>query len=135
MTNTEIKLPSGAILTIRPASFSESKKLYQALLSELKCIQINVENLDMANMIKDLFCIGFSSPKVEECLSVCLGYCQYNDGKNNFKIDKNTFEPMEAREDYVTVCMEVARVNVDPFMKSLYAQFQRSSQMTEKSQA
>lgn len=126
----EVKMPSGAILKIRVAPFAVSKKLYQALLVEIKNIHVNTD--DMENLMKDLFCIGFSSIHVEDCLKECFAYCQYNDGRGDFKIDADTFEPIEARQDYIEACMEVARENVTPFMKSLFAQLKQSSPVSEK---
>lgn len=124
----EVKLPSGATLKVGVASFSEAKALYQALLKELKHVSIDLK-LDSENLFKDIFCIGFSSPEIERCLWECMKKCQYVDSRGPLKIDKDTFEPESAREDYMTVCIEVAKENVLPFAKSLYAEFQRLSTM------
>lgn len=120
----EIKLPSGAVLKITLAPFSEAKALYQTVLEEIKEIEISSKT-DMASVFKNLACIGFSSKKIEACLEVCFKRCTYNAGKGDFKIDQNTFEPIEARNDYMAVCMNVAKENILPFMKSLYAEYQQ----------
>jgi hypothetical protein len=120
----EINLPSGAILKITLAPFIDAKALYQAVLDEIKSINI-ATNPDMASVFKDLACIAFSSKKIEQCLEVCFKRCTYDSGKGDLKIDQNTFEPVEARSDYMAVCMNVAKENILPFMKSLYAEYQQ----------
>jgi hypothetical protein len=126
----EIILPSGAVLKITLASFAESRALYQAFLEEIKVVEIK-SDVQLANIFKDFACICMSSKKIEKCLEVCFKRCLYND----FKIDDKTFEPIESREDYVSICVEVARENIMPFMKNLYAQFQQFLQLVPSSQA
>ena len=131
---TEFKCPSGAVLKIRPAPFADAKNLYQALLSELRDVSISTK-MEMGELYKQLFCVGFSSPLIEEYLWKCLEKCTYNNGKGDLKIDKDTFEPLEARDDYMSICMEVTKENVSPFAKSLYAQYKHFVGMTDKSPA
>ena len=126
----EITLPSGAILKIQIAPFADAKALYQAVLDELKIVQMS-SSTDMTSVFKDLSCIGFSSKKIESCLEQCFKRCLYND----LKLDKDTFEPVDSRQDYIVVCLAVAKENIMPFMKGLYAEFQQFLAMTEKSQA
>ncbi len=119
----EVKLPSGAILKINPAKFDEAKALYQAFLDEAKTTEIKSKT-EMANVYKDLICIGFGSKKIEACVWECMKKCTYNNGvSGDLKIDSDTFEPVKAREDYLTVLMEVAKENITPFGKSLYAEY------------
>lgn len=129
----EIKLPSGAILKVNPAPFAVSKALYQALLRELKGISIGM-NLEVTGMLKDIFCVGFSSKEVEACLWECFKRCTYNSGSGDLKIDDQTFEPVERRDDYMKVCVEVARENTLPFAKSLYAEYLSAQAMAESTQ-
>lgn len=121
---TEIKLPSGAILKITLAPFADAKALYQSVLEEIKDVEINSRS-DMANVFKNIACVGFSSKKIEACLETCFKRCTYNCGKGDLKIDKDTFESSESRGDYMGVCMAVAKENILPFMKSLYAEYQQ----------
>lgn len=113
-----MKLPSGAELKITLSDFETSKALYQAIADECKNIKMNPKD-EVENLVKDLACVALSSKKIEECLWKCMERATYN----SVKITKETFEPEQTRDDYLAVCMEVARVNVLPFMKSLYAQF------------
>lgn len=115
----EIKLPSGAKLRLSPAPFTAAKDLYQAVLSEMKGLEVNAKDEMDVNFFKNIVCSGFSSKEIEDKLWVCLERCLY-DGS---KITEETFEPIKAREDYFTVQFEVAKVNLMPFMKSLYAKY------------
>lgn len=120
----EIKLPSGATLKVAPAPFAPAKALYQALLKEAKGITISTKR-EVSELYKDLFCTAFSSPEIEKWLWECMKYCTYDSGKGDLKIGEDTFEPTESRDDFMSVCMEVAKENVLPFAKSLYAEYQR----------
>lgn len=122
----EIDLPSGAKLKIGDSPFEDSKALYQAVLDEAKAIKIDMNSAEnMSNVYKDLFLIGFSSKKIEAALWKCFEKCIYEDGRGSLKIDKDTFQPKTSREDYVAVCMGVAKENIDPFVKGLYAEYSR----------
>jgi len=115
----KIKLPSGAELSITLAPFAESKGLYQAILKDIQHLKIDGEQEMDYNFLKDILCAGLSSDGVDKALTVCMNRATYN----NLKIDENTFEPEKARQDYLLVCFEVAKVNIEPFTKSLYAKF------------
>ena len=125
-----IKLPSGAELKINLAPFIDSKNLYQAVLEELKHLKIDAKTDIDVNLFKDIFCYGFSSVKVEKALEQCMKRCLLN----GLKIDKDTFEPEELREDYLTCCLEVAKVNVMPFFKPLLAQYSQVIAMIPNTQ-
>lgn len=127
---SEIKLPSGAVLRTSPAPFADSKALYQAFLKEAKGISFT-KNSEVSALLKDVLCIGFSSPQIEEALWKCMGRCTYNE----LKIDQDTFENVKNREDYMKVCIEVAKENISPFMKSLYADYKDFMQMVENTPA
>ncbi len=114
----EVELPSGATLKVSPSTFANSKALYQAMLSELHEVKVDLAP-NFADLIKEVFCRGFSSQRIESALWKCFPSCLYGLSK----ITEETFEPVEARGDYMKVCMEVARENVDPFFKSLYAEW------------
>ena len=115
----KVKLPSGAELAITVAPFADSKELYQACLDELKNIKIDGgQELDY-NFIKDIFCSGFASKKIEEKIWKCLSRCLYND----LKITEETFEDEKARGDYFDILFEVTQANILPFTKNLYVKF------------
>lgn len=116
----EIELDSKKVLKVTPAPFSDARDLYQAFLLEIKDVRVNqlADDVDMG-FIKDAICSVLSSKRIEEKLFVCMKRCTYD----GMKIDKDTFEPIEAREDYFQVCYEIARVNIFPFTKSLFAKY------------
>lgn len=117
----DVKLSGGAILGLGVVPFAKSKALWQAMLREIKDIHL-ISKTEMANVYKDLFCASLSSSEVETALWACFEHCTYNSGKSGaLKIDQDTFEPVEAREDYLTVCFEVAKECIFPFVKSHYA--------------
>lgn len=112
-----VELSSGAKLTVKLAPFADSRTLYQAILEEAKDIRLNPNDEVDVNFFKDGFCAFLSSKKVEAALDKCMQRCLVNE----LKIDKDTFESEERREDYFTVVTEVAMHNIAPFTKSLYA--------------
>lgn len=124
----DVKLPSGATLKITSAPFADSKALYKALLKEAKGIEISTKT-EFAQLCKQVFCAGFSSDEVEGCIWKCLERCLYDSGKGAFKITQDTFEDEKARTDYLSILVEVTKENVGPFMKSLYAEYQRALAM------
>ena len=115
----EFTLPSGAVLQVNLAPFADSKALYQAVLEEVRGISINDDQDIGVNLIKDLFCTGFSSKKIEATLEKCLARCLYK----GERITKDSFEDAEARGDYMKVLIEVTKENILPFVKSLSAEF------------
>lgn len=133
----EVNLPSGAILRIQVAPFAVSKALYQAVLRELQPLQIKGD-MEVPSLIKDLFCVGLSSLAVEQCLWECFKSCTYDAGQGERKLSQEVLEPVEARDDYMTICVEVAKDNIGPFTKSLYADYQKLAELMssfEKSRA
>ncbi len=119
----EVKLPSGAVLKVNPAPFAISRSLFQAFLEEAKGIEFK-KSIEIPELMKNLVCFGFSSKKIESILGECFKRCQINDG---LKIDEDTFEKPEMRQDYPVVCLEVAMENILPFGKSLSVVFERLS--------
>lgn len=113
-----VVLPSGAKLMVQAAPFATAKALYHAILREMSLVRVSTKG-DFEDMLKTAFCLGFSSPDIENCLWHCFERCTYN----GLKIDGDTFEPLAHRADYTNVCVEVTKANVYPFVKSLFAQF------------
>lgn len=128
MSLKEVKLPSGAVLKITPSPFVAARALYQAVLEEIKQVQI-VSRQDVLNVLKDVLCQTYTSKKIESCLNECLKRCTYNSGNGDLKIDDNTFEPLEARGDYTVICLEVTQENIAPFVPGLSVALKRFSLM------
>lgn len=117
----DITLPSGVVLRIGQTPFAISKALYVAFMAEAKGLKLDMNAQVDFNLLKDMFCTAFSSSAIDACLEKCLERCLY-DGK---KITSETFEPEATREDYLSVCYEVAYANLLPFSKNLTSQFNR----------
>lgn len=132
----DIKLPSGADLNITLASFQDSKELWSAVLEEAKGLRANPDVEIDVNLFKDMFCTAFSSKKIEAALWKCMQKCRYrDDDRGDLKIDSTTFEPVSAREDYMTVCFEVAKANCAPFLKTLASSYSQVLGVLKKGQA
>lgn len=110
-----MKLPSGAELKVTLAPFDDAKVLSQCFLKEMRGVKIDGAMEIDYNFVKDIICTALYSPEIEVALWQCMKRATYN----GLKIDKETFEPEEARQDYVEVCKEVALKNVAPFTKNL----------------
>lgn len=122
-------MPSGASLRITLSPFSVSKALYQAVLKELKAVKMDT-TMEVGSLFKEVFCSAFSSHEIEKCLFECFKRCTYsiNSGPH-LKIDDTTFEAEESRQDYMSVCMEVAKENLLPFLKGLLSEYQNGLKM------
>lgn len=127
----EVVLPSNRKLGITVGTFEESKALFTAVTEEFRGIKMDPSAEVDVNLFKDLFCTGLSSKKVDTALAALLRRCTYE----GLKIDANTFEPVEAREDYLEVIFNVAQENISPFTKSLYARFAEVFQKMKSFQA
>lgn len=113
----KVTLPSGSILGLALAPFTEARALQQAIATELigvKAMGAAAGEIDK-NFIKDVLLTAISSDKIEAALKKCLARCTYNDSK----INDDLFEPADARQDYLPVLQHVALANLEPFLKGL----------------
>lgn len=114
----ELKLPSGATLTVNGAPLADAKKLLATCAKEMLPYRLGqVEN--RLDLYKDVLCIVASSPEIEAALWPCLRRCLYAGAK----IDDSTFEGENTRQDYLPTIGEVIKENVFPFMKGLWSQW------------
>lgn len=127
----EVKLPSGRLLKVQVAPFADSKALYMALLEEAKGLKLDPHAEVDANFFKDIFCVGFSSKKIEACINKCSERALIDDSK----ISPDSFEQVEHRDDYITTIFEIAQENIQPFMKSLSASFGNIARMIQSDRA
>lgn len=125
----EFTMPTGAKLKVAPAPFADAKALKSAILAELGAIAFTGK--DVADVLKNAFCTGFSSPLVDRAMWKCFERCTYD----GHKITMDTFEPVQARDDYILCCMRMVEANIRPFLKSLYAEFKHTSTKIEGFQA
>lgn len=126
--NEKVSLPSGAELEITLAPFLEGEKLFSATAECLKSVnfdgKIDIEELSAGfNSLKDAFLACITSREMKDALLSCLKRCTYN-GQRITSWD--IFDDANARQDYLTVCWEVCKFNLAPFMKSLISKFSMS---------
>lgn len=124
----QVNLPSGAILKLGVNPFEVSLALKEAVMQELKVIPFESQ-LEVAEIIKALFCSSVTSPQIKRCLWECFKRHTYDGGAGDLKIDLDTFQPLGNRRDYDVVCMEVAKHELTPFGKEGFVKF--SSLATE----
>lgn len=124
-----LDLKSGAKVEMEIASLSESAALRRSMAAEIvkADIMIDLQKLDLKtisqadlagdvfNSIKNVLLVLVSSETVERQLFVCMRRCRYND----VKITAETFEPKEARGDFLPIALEVIKINVLPFFAGL----------------
>lgn len=127
----KVSLPSGAELIVNEAPFADAKALFQAVASEMKGLQFDAKKELDTGFMKDLLCTAIASEKIEECLKKCLIRSTYNKEKITDAIFENN---TDARKDYLTVCYEVAKENVYPFLEGPFAGFFQAFQNQAPSQ-
>lgn len=110
----DLDLPSGRKLHIQEADFQTSRALFEACMEEVKALKVDPEAEVDVNFLKDIFCTAVSSKKIMKCLWDCFKTVTIND----VRVSNDSFEPVDARQDYYLVCWEVTHDNVLPFMKS-----------------
>lgn len=113
------KLPSGALLEITIAPFEDAQELYQMVAGELLSVDIKADDEINVNMFKNLFCVFLSSKKIKEAIDLCAKRCVYN----KERIDSDTFEEVDRRQDYIECMAMIAWENIHPFGKALFAQY------------
>lgn len=118
--NAKVSLPSGAELEMTLAPFLEGRRLSKAVANCLKKVNIdsNTELEANINTLKDVFVECLTSQEVEDSILLCLKRCTYNKQRVT---SWDIFEDVNARQDYISVCWEVCKFNLAPFMKSLFA--------------
>jgi hypothetical protein len=116
----EVKLPSGSVLKIGNIPFELANNLKKVVLKELNHLNVKTD-IQVMELCKNYICMTFSSDEVEKCLWECFKKCSYDCGKGELKIDKDSFESAQAREDFTAIQIAVAEECLFPFLKSLYA--------------
>jgi|SRR5215217_2733933 len=126
-----VELPSGAKLRIQIAPFAVAKKLYQVVAKEAKGIEYDHNKTEVGTVVKDLVLSAFSSEEIDAALWACLTSCTYDGSGKELRVDQHTFESIDARQDYIKACIEVAKDNIGPFAKSLFADFNEIMQIVD----
>ena len=118
-----ITLKSGAILTLSLASFGDSNRLLKTVARELAAVNFDMDVVNFSalsgkdvNVLKNAIFQVVQSAELELVLKDCMKKCLYN---GNRIVLPDTFEPEDARQDYLPVAWEVIKVNLLPFFAGL----------------
>jgi len=119
----EFTTKNGAEIKINVADFITSMKLKKAVVEAVKDSGVDIAGIDMGNLkagtIDSIFQIILAadcSDKVEEAIFKCLNRCLYN----SEKITKDTFESLDARENYYEIVIACLKDNLSPFFAPLF---------------
>lgn len=117
-----VKLKSGSILKIGSTPFETSKGLFQAVVKNLKSVELPKGVTTYEGFVGALLGAQLSDTEIEKWLWACMNRClyQHTELKKELKIDPSIFENMNHREDFIEICIEVGKENLQPFMKALY---------------
>lgn len=119
----EIKLESGATLGIGIIPFETSNQLKKVMMRRVKSIPVN-SSRQILDLSKDYLCVLLGEDDVEAALWECMKRCTYDLGAGALKIEKNTFEAVEARSDFTQIQIEVGKEALQPFTKGLFVALQ-----------
>lgn len=111
----EVNLPSGAKLNVSSAPFKDAKQLFQVMAKEWKDLDPSV--MASPSGMTAMFMAAFSSVEVEKALWPCMVRSLYN----GQKIVPDTFEPEEARQDFIPAALEIVADNITPFTRGLFS--------------
>lgn len=128
--NEKKTFASGKAIVLQLSEFRVSARLRKVVAKEIRTIDFK-EVMKLAgglspeellakgdlpiDTLKDLACQLLASDEVEEALWECMKVCQYN----GERITPETFEPEDARADYLPAAWEVMVLNLAPFFKGL----------------
>ena len=128
----KITLPSGAILDITLMPFETAWEVSQMVTKEIEKLAIDPSvmhmfsrdektdvNLSEIFNLKGPICSILANPVLVDAAKICFFKCTYND----VRIDKNTFEKVECRSDFIPAIYFVLKENLSPFFGSLLSFF------------
>jgi hypothetical protein len=125
-------LSSGAKLEITPLPYLKAWGVSQDVLKEVKKLNIDINTLktiDFKNLMAvdalsfaGPLCEILSNEKIVEAANICMERCTYN----GLKIDSETFEKIEARQDFLPVVFSVLKENISPFFANLFSFFMKN---------
>lgn len=124
----DFNLPSGAMLRFRHPPYTDAEALFRAVAAESVKIPINSQD-ELFNLTKTHICTVIASEPIQRALWKVMAASTYQDPRGDLKIDRATFEPIAAREDYPVVATEVLQATLAPFGKSLLLVFNRLSSL------
>lgn len=121
-----IALKSGRELVLTIADFKAGNKLRKVIATELRGVDLKIDKLDPnmdisklgrdgLNTMKDIICQLLASDAVENCFFECAARCTIA----GVAIRRDSFEPEDARPDFLPAAQEVIIFNLKPFFANL----------------
>ena len=119
----EIKGNNNSVIKIGVAPWQDAVRLKNAVSRDLAKVGIDLDGITLKTeinaaliqkLIKPFMTID-SSEEFNTAVFKCMTRCTYNDDR----ITEQTFENVEAREDYYLIMLQVLTVNLAPFFKGL----------------
>lgn len=125
MSTEPVTLPSGRTLVVNIAPITPANRLKKELAAALTGVDLSGLNLAKLNMnvdvskldgpalnsFKNMLTVLIASDKVEQAMLACAQRCTI-DGE---KVTLESFEPREARADFLFVAWEVIKENAGTF--------------------
>ena len=131
------KLKSGATLTINKACWEDSSDLHDALLAEIKGVQLSRAEFDVdfdpmqpMTLLKSPAIVGIAidkliavaaSKQVRTVLFRCFERCLYDGQKVDVDLFNDPKIGTQARKDYYEIAMAVAKENVADFFVNAFS--------------
>jgi hypothetical protein len=122
MENPKVPLKSGKELELQSPSFGEATRLYKALCAELIKVDVSLKLSDFKSLgsrdvgaLKNVILQVVGSDSIESAIFACAARSTIN----GERITRATFEPAEARRDWLPVALEVAKHSLAPFFADL----------------
>lgn len=117
-------LPSGAELTLIPATYVESEDLLGAVLASVGGLPAKFDEEEYTNLFSNLVVANFfTKPEIKNAIWGCLGYCLYKGAGKTVpeKVTRALFDNGHGkREDVPEIFFECAKENLLPFMSGLW---------------
>ncbi len=126
----EFKSISGKKIVINAADFQDVLELKSAIGRVMSGSDfsfnvdanksVNEQEFDVAAIAKIALLVD-SSPEIQDVMFKCLARCT----RGGEKITLNTFEDIDAREDYYEIVIACLKENLRPFFKALLSQLKQ----------
>jgi hypothetical protein len=116
-------LPSGGELNVTPLGFEEAWRVSQDVIGVIKELSLDFSaidfkkpmTVDLVREFKDPICTLLGSPVINKSVRSAFNRATYNGAK----IDKMTFDPVEARGDYLFAAFYALKENISPFFDGI----------------
>jgi len=123
----EYKLPSGAVLDVTPLDFEPAFEVSQTITRLIGLLDVDLKSLDTEkwgsvadielDAIKRPFSQILSNRELVKDANKCLAKCTYN----GIRVSEKTWQPAEARKDYLYACFYALKENVFPFFEGVFS--------------